>query len=137
MCRAVKFHFDEREWESRFGHSHAKLPVLDREQQILLRPWGRRPTERGKLPLGGIARLAHIHGNRWDKFFPKPVRVIVKSFCAVDVAGNEHWHVMTKGQFLQGLYARTEKEARFYLVVQDSPPEEAEYEVWPRILAAP
>lgn len=137
MCRAVKFLFDDREWEMRFGQSQARLPIRDKDGQIQLCPWGRRPRERGKLPMGGVARLTHVRGERWEPYFPKPVRVMVKSFAVSDVAGNEHWFALTRGQFLHGLRAYSEQEMRIYLITLDSTPEEAEFEHWPRILAAP
>lgn len=134
MVKAVRFHFDDREWEVRFGHPQAKLPVRDRTGNVVLKPWGRRPNEKGKLPLGGFARQTHLQGNRWDCYFPKSVRVMVKGFLVLDVADNEHWLIVTPGQFIHGICARYDAELRIYLVTHDSPPDMAEFEMWPKIM---
>ncbi len=137
MIRAVKYHFDECDWESRFSNPQSKLPVRDKQGQIVLKIWGRRPTDKGRLPLGSIARMAHYQSGRWDAYFPKSVRILVKGFCVADVAGNEHWMMLPKGQFIHGICASYDAELRIYVLSQDSPPEEAEFETWPRIVAAP
>ena len=137
MIRAVKYHFDERDWESRFSNPQSKLPVRDKQGQIVLKTWGRRPTDKGRLPLGSIARMAHFQSGRWNAYFPKSVRVMVKEFCVVDVAGNERWYGLPKGQFIHGICASYDAELRIYILSLDSPPEEAEFETWPRILSSP
>ena len=137
MIRAVKYHFDERDWEVRFANPKAKLPVRDKQGQIVLKAWGRRPTDRGRLPLGSTARMAHYQTDRWSAYFPKSVRVMVKAFCVADVAGNEHWFGIQPGQFIHGICASYDAELRIYILSQDSPPEEAEYETWPRVVMRP
>lgn len=137
MCRAVKFHFDEREWQVRFAQPKAQLPVRDRQASVILLPWGRRPTERGKLPVGGWARFTHLQGGRWDEYNPKPVRILVSGFAATDVTGAEQWFGIPRGQFIRGLAARMGEELRIYIVTLDASPQEAHFESWPRVLSAP
>ncbi len=137
MIRAVKYQFDDREWEVRFANPKAMLPVRDKLGNTVLKPWGRRPTDKGKLPLGSVAKLPHLQSGRWDSYFPKRVRILVKGFCVADVAGNEHWMMLPKGQYMQGICASYDAELRIYIVSQDSPPDMGEFESWPRVVAAP
>lgn len=137
MCRAVKFRFDAREWKVHFGNPQAKLLIGSKSGQTRLSTWGRRPAERGELPIGACARLTQIHGGRWDKFLPKPVRIRADGFAANDVTGQEQWFAVMPGQSIQGLLALQANETRIYIVTLDSNPEEANFENWPRIIFAP
>lgn len=137
MIRSVKYQFDDRQWEVRFPNPKAMLPVRDKLGNTVLKPWGRRPMDKGKLPLGSIAKLPHLQSGRWDSYFPKKVRILVNGFCVADVAGNEHWYQVMPGQFLQGVCATWDAELRIYIISQDTPPNLAEFESWPKILSAP
>lgn len=54
-----------------------------------------------------------------------------------DVMGNEQWNQITAGNYLQGLIAQNNNQARLYVVCLDSGPDEIYYERWPRIVSAP
>jgi len=137
MCLAARFTFDEKDWQVRFTQATARLPVLTKTHDHYLMPWGRRKGEQLTLPMGGWARLTHIQGGRWDVFQPVPVKIPVSGFMEQDVMGNEQWHLVTAGQYLQGLMARANDEQRLYVVILESGPDETYFERWPRIVSRP
>lgn len=135
MTWAVRFLHDGRETLSRFEWRRAVLPVSARRgAQLVMMQWGRRPDETGALPLGGWAKLTHIQSAAWDRFTPRPVILPVQWFTERDVAGQEKWFQVTRGQYLQGCVARLSKEQRVYVVTLDCAPGLVEYERWPRIV---
>lgn len=136
MCWAVRFIHDGSDRQSRFERGGATLPVSTRRgAQILLLPWGRRPAERGHLPIGGWAKLTHIQAGVWDKFHPRPIKLAVMAFAERDVTGREQWFQVTKGQFIQACLARHGTEQRVYVVTLDCALEETEFERWPRVVS--
>lgn len=138
MCRAVRFRFDEKDWEVAFANRDARLPVLLKTQEAVLMTWGRRPREKGSLPIGGWAKREHIHGERWAKYMPKAVKIPASAFREQDVVGNNHWFEVTRGKYLQGLIATGDQgERRLYVVTIEPPPDEVEFEQWPRVVTAP
>ncbi len=137
MIRAVCYFYDDREWDSRFSQPHARIAVRNREGNVVLKPWGRRPMESGRLPIGSSARYAHIDTGKWDEYLPINVKIMATAFCVANVAGQAHWFPVTKGHYLHGICARWDAELRIYLVTQESPPDMGEYESWPRMQSAP
>jgi hypothetical protein len=134
MCGGVYYEFEGQEIRVYFPNPKAKLPVIKRDGSVVLMPWGRRKEQRGNLPPGGWARLDSIHAGRWDKWFPIPVRLPVKSFMEKDVEGNTHWYDLTKGKSIQGLIARDGEEQRIYVVTVMPEMADAIHDRWPRIL---
>ncbi len=138
MCRAVRYRFAEKDWEVAFSNRDARLPMLLKSGESILMSWGRRPREKGSLPIGGWAKREHVQGGRWDKYLPKPVKIPASAFREQDVVGNHHWFEITRGKYLQGLIATDDqKDRRIYVVTIEPPPEEMEYEQWPRVVSVP
>ena len=135
MCGGVLYSHKGQEGRIFFPNPKATLPVKTREGNIQLLPWGRRQHQIGKLPLGGWARLESIYAGRWDRWFPKPVKLQVMSFMEKDIEGRSHWYEMTKGQWIQGLIARIHYEQRLYVVTIEPEMEDAVHDRWPRILS--
>jgi hypothetical protein len=117
-----------------FPNPRAMLPVKIKEQGVVLLPWGRRKEQDGHLPLGGWARLDSIYAGRWDRWFPKPVKLPINSFMEKDIEGQSHWFDLVKGQWIQGLVARDGTEQRIYVVTITPEMSEALHERWPRIM---
>jgi len=135
MCGGVYYTIDDQDVRVYFPNPVAKLPVKKKHGEIALLPWGRRKEQVGHLPLGGWARLDSIYAGRWDRWFPVPVKLVVKSFMEKDIEGHSHWFDLTRGQFIQGLIARDNHEQRIYVVTVTPEMEDAVHDRWPRILS--
>jgi len=103
MCGGVYYSLNDGDVRFYFPNPKARLPVRMRSGSTQLLGWGRRPDQAGKLPLGGWARLDGIYEGRWDRWFPIPVKVPVKSFMEQDIEGRSRWYDLTRGQWIQGL----------------------------------
>lgn len=136
MCGGVYYSIEEQDVRVYFPNPKAVLPVHMKNKKIELLPWGRRKEQAGILPLGGWARLDSIYAGRWDKWFPKPVKLPIKSFMEKDIEGQSHWFDLTKGQCIQGLVARDKYEQRIYVVTITPELEDAVHNRWPRIINA-
>ena len=97
--------------------------------------YGRRQDQAGRLPLGGWARLESIYEGRWDRWSPRPVKLMVSQFMEKDIEGHSHWFDLTPGKWVQGLVARWESEQRVYVVTITPELADAIHERWPRILS--
>jgi len=135
MCGGAYYSFDGQEVRVYFPNPKAMLPVQRKHGGVVLMPWGRRREQRGVLPLGGWARLESIYAGRWDRWFPLPVKLPIKSFMEKDIEGHTRWYDLTKGKWIQGLVARIEQEQRVYVVTIEPQSDEAVHDRWPRVLA--
>jgi hypothetical protein len=87
------------------------------------------------LPLGGWTRLDSIYDRRWDRWFPVPVKLPIKSFMEKDFEGHSHWYDLTRGQWIQELVARHRHERRVYVVTVELELADAVHERWQRIMS--
>ncbi len=134
MCGGVKYIEDHQEKTVYFPNPFAKLPIVKKDGSLELLPWGRRKHQSGNLPLGGWARLESIQQHRWDKYFPKPIKIKVDEFMEKDIEGISHWFPIVKGQYIQGLLATYDKEQRVYVVTVTPQQENAIHDRWPKIV---
>lgn len=135
MCGGVYYLYNGKPFRVYFPNPAATLPVAVRGgSDTILLPWGRRKRETGTLPQGGWARLASIYKGRWDRFFPRPVKIPIMSFMEKDNEGESHWFDITDGQWVQGLLAHTGEEYRVYVVTIKPEHEDAVHDRWPRIV---
>ena len=135
MCGGVYYTHLGQDVRVYFPNPNARLPVRQKSGNVILLPWGRRREQGGRLPLGGWARLDAIYSGRWDRWFPVPVKIPVKSFMENDLEGRSHWFDLTRGQWIQGLVARDRHEQRVYVVTVVPEFDNAMHERWPRILS--
>lgn len=135
MCGGVYYTYNGQDVRVYFPNPKARLPAIQRDGTPGLLPWGRRQEQHGQLPLGGWARLDSIYAGRWDRWFPVPVKIPVKSFMEKDLEGHSHWYDLTRGQWIQGLVARDAHERRIYVVTVEPELEDAIHERWPRIMS--
>lgn len=135
MCGGVYYTHNEQDVRVYFPNPKAMLPVKTLPGNVLLLPWGRRQEQAGKLPLGGWARLDSIYAGRWDRWFPKPVKLPIKSFMEKDIEGHSHWFDLTQGQWIQGLVARDGSEQRVYVVTITPEMSDAVHERWPKVIS--
>ena len=135
MCGGVYYTINGQDTRVWFPNPKAQLPVAMRNGDIHLLPWGRRHEQAGRLPPGGWARLDSIYAGRWDRWFPVPVKLPVKSFMEKDFEGHSHWYDLTRGQWIQGLVARCRHERRIYVVTIEPELADAMHDRWPRIMS--
>ena len=135
MCGGVYYTTQNQDTRVYFPNPKALLPVKTRSNDIATLAWGRRREQAGALPLGGWARLDSIYAGRWDRWFPVPVKIQVKSVMEKDLEGHSHWFDLTKGQWIQGLVARYRHERRVYVVTIEPEMAEAVHDRWPRIMS--
>ena len=117
-----------------FPNPKGCLPVRKKNGQYELIAWGRRKTQIGELPVGGWARLESIEKGVWDKWMPKPVKIIVQRFMEKDMEGQSHWFELMPGQHIQGLLAHSKNETRIYVVTVIPELPDAIHDRWPRIM---
>lgn len=135
MCGGVYYTHNEQDVRVYFPNPKAMLPVRQKTGEIILLPWGRRQDQNGALPLGGWARLDAIYAGRWDRWFPKAVKLNIKSFMEKDIESHSHWFDLTQGQWIQGLVAREGSEQRVYVVTITPEMSDAVHERWPRVVS--
>jgi len=134
MCAGIEYSKENQTKRVYFPNPYAELPILLKNGELAYCAWGRRESQNGDLPLGGWARHESIGQGIWDKWFPKPVKIIVDAFMEKDINSKSHWFPLTKGNFIQGLLARNGKERRVYIVTIESKLEDHLYDRWPRIM---
>jgi hypothetical protein len=137
MCLAVQFEFSGKDYTPYFPNPYATLPVLMKNGEVQLMPWGRRQSQAGNLPLGGWARLESIKKGVWQKYFAQPVKIPLLKFAEKDIEGKTHWFPLASGQFIQGLRACYDDEVRLYIVTVTPEDNNAIHDRWPRILVQP
>lgn len=134
MCSGVYYRHNEQDVRVYFSMRNAVIAVKGKYGDVVLLPWGRRKGQVGKLPLGGWARLETVYAGRWDQWFPVPVKLPVIAFMEQDIEGRQHWYELTRGQWIQGLVARSRHERRLYVVTVEPELEDAMHTRWPRVL---
>lgn len=133
MCHKVVFYHQNHCYQIAFDQSYAKLPILLRNGQTLLMPWGRRNQTPSSLPLGGWVTLEEIYNGRWDSYFPKPIKMPIRSFLVRDIEDQVKWFHLPSDKWIQGLIAQEKAEKRVYIVTL-TPNKDSIYPRWPRIL---
>lgn len=88
------------------------------------------------LPIGGLARFSHVESGRWDQYGYKKILIPAKEFMVNDVLSQEHWFPLTTGQYIRCVVVKSGTDTRLYVVMMDSPPEQGEFEGWPRVVTA-
>ena len=134
MCTAVLYAHHGQDIRLFFQNTKATLPVKSKKNDVLLIPWGRRIEQQGVLPKGATVALDAIYAGRWDRWFPKPVKLPITQFMQTDIEGHTHWFDLPKGKWIQGLIAREKHEQRVYIVTIEPIENDAIYTSWPRIL---
>ncbi len=134
MCGGAQFHIDGQTIKTYFPNPKARLPVLTRNGEQILVPWGRRENQPGHAPQGGWARLESIKSGIWQRFKPRPVKIIVAAFMEKDSTGDSHWFELDRQQFIQGLITTDGSFKRLYVVTEDNPVSCHKSGRWPRVM---
>lgn len=135
MCGGVRYTIKKETLRVYFPNPRAQLPILMRDGNVSLLPWGRRKEQKGNLPLGGWARLDSINAGKWEYTQPTPVKIAVDAFMEKDHHKDSHWFNLEDGQFIQGLIAHYNDEKRIYVVtVEPDSLTRQIHDRWPRII---
>lgn len=134
MPEAVIYHYHGKLYTVYFSSAKALLPVKLLNGEIRLVAWGRRQLENSEMPVGGWARLAAIHEGKWGPYSPKPVHLPITRFMKTDYEGKVNWYDLPRGQWIQGLLARSNDEYRVYIVTIVPELLDVCYDRWPRIM---
>ena len=134
MCGGVQFDYEGQTVKTFFPNPKARLPVLTQQGQSVLVPWGRREDQSGRSPQGGWARLESIQQGAWNRFSPRPVKIVVDAFMEKDTEGKSHWFMLEPDQFIQGLIATDDPLTRLYVVTEESEQSCHKKRRWPRVI---
>ncbi len=135
MCNAVCYVINGKVVIVDFAQVNAMLPVIGKNKdQIIQVPWGRRKKEHGKLPLGGWASQESINNGKWDKYFPKKVKIPLIKFQESDFERDNNWFDVTAGQWIQGIFVQENEEKRVYIITLTPERSYSTYTRWPVIV---
>ena len=138
MCSAIEY-LGKRYY---FKDEAATLPVLLTSGQVEMVQWGQNFVDKDPIfPRGSCARLDSVHKGKWDRFWPRPVKIEADKFMERDKKRQEHWFPVPHGGHIQGLLASYFEDggilkAQAIYVVTVLPPEGMEiiHDRWPRII---
>lgn len=148
MCVGIEYFLDGERKLVGFDSVRPELAIRRKAGAIAFYRWGTRgPTYYAedntpgwaiKFPVGGWAPLDQIRAGEWQRFEPRPVRILVARFLQVDVWQVPRYFALGPGEFVQGLLATLSNDTRVYVVTVPAPAEYADQDwYWPRILPAP
>lgn len=147
MCHGIEYVRDDERIVVYFDLQRAELPVRKRSGAVEFLRWGARgdrylehdntPGYLLKFPVGGWATRDSIRDGAWQKFEPVPVRIVASRFVFIDAQLGPVFFGLSRGEYIQGLLARTAGQSRVYVVTVGPPAEHAtKWEFWPRIVRA-
>lgn len=136
MCGGVQFDSNGQTIKTFFPNPKARLPILTRKGGLIQVPWGRREQQPGQTPQGGWARLESIRTGIWERFQPRPVKIVIDAFMEKDSDDNSQWFVLEQNQFIQGLLATDGSYTRVYVVTEENNNSCHINHRWPRLLNA-
>jgi hypothetical protein len=138
MCSAIEY-LGKRYY---FKDDEAALPVLLTTGQVEMVRWGQSYADKTPTFLpGACARLDSVHKGKWDRYWPRPVKIEADKFMERDSKRQEHWFPVPHGGHIQGLLASNFEDGgvlkdQVVYVVTVPAPEELEriHDRWPRIV---
>jgi hypothetical protein len=147
MCHGIEYFREGERVLVYFDAPSPELPVRKRSGAIEFVTWGARgerylsddntPGYLLKFPLGGWAARASILAGEWEKFEPRPVRIVASRFVFTHAQLGPLFFALARGEYIQGLLAQTALQRRVYVVTVPAPPEHAErLAEWPRVITS-
>jgi hypothetical protein len=134
MCMAVCHQLEERLVMTYFHDEKAALPVKHKNgESVVMLPWGRRKKEKSVLPLGGWVSVESLKDTQWTKYFPKPIKILVKKFLELDIENQPYWFDITEGQYIQGILLQEKQEIRVYIITFKPELPDNPFPRWPKI----
>ncbi|HEC75295.1 MAG TPA: hypothetical protein ENI26_13140 [Methylophaga aminisulfidivorans] len=120
MCQAIKFTINNHPILFCFSDNNPCLPVLTRNGNIVILPWGNQSQTLGLYPEGATAHIVHVQSDKWKSHQPKSVRIACEAFMMVDQEGNEHWFDTQKSnQYIRGVVATQPLADKVYVLMRN------------------
>ena len=102
---------------SYFINPKATVPLTEKNSNLIKEmPWGRRPQQSGQLPMGGWVEYEHLSKGRYDRFFPRTVKLNVFAYLTHACDGRELWVDVLEAQWVQAVILREGQEQRAYVI---------------------
>jgi hypothetical protein len=147
MCDGIEYVRDDERIVVYFDLERAQLPVRKRSGAVQFVAWGARgdryltsdntPGYLLKFPVGGCASRDSIREGAWQKFEPRPVRIVASRFILTDSRVGSVFFALKPGEYIQGLLAHTAGQQRVYVVTVEPPDEHAgKWRSWPRVITS-
>ena len=146
MCHGIEYVREDERVVVYFVVQGAELPIRRRSGAVEFVRWGARgdrylsddntPGYLLKFPVGGWASRESIASGSWQKFEPRPVRIVASRFVFDDARLGPHYFALTRGEYIQGLLAASGTHTRVYVVTVAPPARHASLAMWPRVLKA-
>src|SRR5215217_797419 len=124
MCNAIEYILEDERVVVYFDVQGAELPLRKKSGAVEFVRWGARgerylsddntPGYLLKFPIGGWASRESIAAGAWQKFEPVPVRIVAARFILVDGQLGPVFYALERGEYIQGLLARTGGQQRVY-----------------------
>jgi hypothetical protein len=99
-----------------FSDVKASLPIEVNQKKIYYLPWGRQSKQFSPLPMGGWLLQSLLQQGKWDKFFPRLVKIPAVKFMEQDIEGKLQWFDVIQGSYIQGAILKQREEMRLYIV---------------------
>jgi hypothetical protein len=147
MCDVIEYVRAGERMLVYFDMHHPELPIRRRGGTIDFVTWGTRgdhylnddntPGYLLKFPVGGRATRASILCGGWEKFEPRPVRIVASRFALAHPQLGPVFFALGPGEYIQGLLAQSGAQRRVYIVTVDAPAEHSEHwSEWPRMVTS-
>ena len=145
MCDGIEYVLEDERVVVHFDIQGAELPIRMRGGAVQFVRWGARgerylsddntPGYLLKFPVGGWASRESIQSGAWQKFEPRPVRIVAARFLFEDDRLGAHFFALDRGEYIQGLLAMSGTHRRVYVVTTSPPAQHADaFDRWPRII---
>lgn len=144
MCHGIEYVLEDERLVVYFDARGAQVPVRRRSGAVEFMPWGARgerylsddntPGYLLKFPVGGWASRESIRSGAWQKFEPRPVRIVASRFVFVDAQLGARYFELKRGEYIQGLLAASGTQRRVYVVTVEPPAEHRGLQAWPRVV---
>ena len=144
MCNGIEYVLEEERVVVYFDVQGAELPIRKRSGAVEFVRWGARgdrylsddntPGYLLKFPVGGWASRESIASGAWQKFEPKPVRIVASRFMYDDAMLGARFFALERGEYIQGLLATSGTHRRVYVVTVPTPPQRGSFDAWPRVV---
>ena len=146
MCHGIEYVLEDERVVVYFDVQGAELPIRRKSGAVEFVRWGARgeryladdntPGYLLKFPVGGWASRDSIGSGAWQKFEPRPVRILASRFVFDHALTGPRFFALERGEYIQGLLAASGTHRRVYVVTVSPPAQHRDFPTWPRVIRA-